>query len=86
MSFERISHDEATRTDVYSDGVTEITVVLPANQHSGFPLELSTRPVIEKFDDEHGIPEATGEPELTNAHVEGADVEHIGTHDEFEKL
>lgn len=85
MTFERISADEATCTEVYSDGVTLITVVHPAHRHSGFPLQITANAVIEKFDDEHGIPEATDEPELTNAHVEGEDVPPA-THAEFEKL
>lgn len=83
MTFERISALDSI--EVYSDGVTLITVVHPAHRHSGFPLEITTRPVIEKFDDEHGIPEATGEPELTNAHVDGEDVPPA-TPAEFDKL
>lgn len=71
--FERISRDDATRTEVYSDGVMTVTLVLPMHITSGLPCEVSVC-----------IPEVTGEPEA-NAKVEGEDVPPA-TPEEFESL
>lgn len=99
--FQLIRHDQAMRTDVYCDTGHHITIVHPANQHSGLSAEVSLtdcncsqwKPVpadqlpSSNLETIHPdlVPEATGTPELSNAAVEGQDVPPA-TPAEFEKL
>lgn len=99
--FQLISHDQAARTDVYCDTGHHITVTHPVNQHSGLPAavaltdcncaqshivpaeQLPASDLATIHPDL--VPEATGEPELSNAAVEGDDVPPA-TPAELEKL
>lgn len=61
MSFERIKYDARTRTEVYSDGILEITLRHPVHHDSGIPCDVT----VTESEQCHVIATAPTDPPVT---------------------
>lgn len=94
MSFTRISRDESTRTEVYSDGILDVTIVHPQHHTSGFPCDLTISERAEPYSPAEDNAKTEGEDVPSFSHKEYKPKFVMGHHidappatsEEFEKL